>query len=362
MEGLKEALQEEVEPKKPVKRPSSKSKEEIPEEDGEDFSFDTAEEVLEKDLPKIPGTYRIFLEELEAALNDLENSTTEEKGYWQEIKEAVLDGGKEVLLVTRAVLEDVYEHPTEYAQEAWEGAKEFAQDAQDFAKEAYEDPLGATKKAAIGTAKAAWERMPLREEGVRWAKGENVTPAQWTMGLLAGFFPIGKTGKEAKALFKGSGGRLGKVLARLEKKGPGTTNMAQEMGQKKATKAAMKDQPWTVREGQEWKNKIYGKAQKTGTEGHSFRSYREAIKAAKKENVESVYLNQGLKKASGHPIKPNNRPDVTVVTKDGKVHQIEVPSKTDDVKKLEKRMDDARAKLPEEMQGENDIRKITKDK
>ena len=38
-----------------------------------------------------------------------------------------------------------------------------------------------------------------------------------------------------------------------------------------------REQPWTIRKGQEWKSKIYGKAQ---TDGHGVRSYREGIKAA----------------------------------------------------------------------------------
>lgn len=113
-----------------------------------------------------------------------------------------------------------------------------------------------------------------------------------------------------------------------------------------------KDQPWNIRPSQEWKTKIVGKAQKTGTPGHAQTSYREAIKAAKDEDVEKVFLNRGLKKASGHPIaRPNTRPDITVVDKGGKVHQIEVPSKTDRPELLDARMRGAAARLPKEMQG-----------
>lgn len=53
-----------------------------------------------------------------------------------------------------------------------------------------------------------------------------------------------------------------------------------------------KEQPWVVREGQEWKGKVVGQAQQTKTEGHAFRSYREAIAAAKSEETEKVFLNK----------------------------------------------------------------------
>jgi hypothetical protein len=70
-------------------------------------------------------------------------------------------------------------------------------------------------------------------------------------------------------------------------------------------------------------------------------------------NVEKVFLNCGIKKASGHPIKgPNNRPDITYVTKDGKVHQIEVESLTDIGKDLNARMKLNNDLLPTHMQGE----------
>ncbi|MDP3371281.1 MAG: hemagglutinin repeat-containing protein, partial [Candidatus Paracaedibacteraceae bacterium] len=129
---------------------------------------------------------------------------------------------------------------------------------------------------------------------------------------------------------------------------------------KKVSKKAAKEQPWIIRPGQEWKGKVVGKAQKTGTPGHAGQSYKEAIKEAKKPDVEKVFLNRGLKKSSGHPIqKPNNRPDVTIRTKDGKIHQTEVPSKTDKDYLLEKRMDDATSRLPKQMRGDNKLAHIS---
>jgi hypothetical protein len=58
-------------------------------------------------------------------------------------------------------------------------------------------------------------------------------------------------------------------------------------------------------------------------------------------------------------MKPNTRPDVTVVTKDGRIHQIEVPSKTDRLAVLQDRMEEARLRLPESARGEIDTRHIT---
>jgi hypothetical protein len=122
------------------------------------------------------------------------------------------------------------------------------------------------------------------------------------------------------------------------------------------------EQPWTIREGQEWKTKVFGRGQKTQTEGHAFRSYREAIDAAKREDVEAVFLNRGIRKVTNHPIeKPNTRPDVTIRRTDGRVDQIEVPSKTDKDYLLMERMETTNNRLPEGMRGEFDLKKITKD-
>jgi hypothetical protein len=115
------------------------------------------------------------------------------------------------------------------------------------------------------------------------------------------------------------------------------------------------EQPWVVQEGQEWKNKIIGKAQKTGTEGHSFASYREAIKQAKKEEVEAVLMNRGYNRLVepefGFKISPNRRPDVLVKTKDGKIHAYEVPSKSDKIPDLQSRNNKAMSELPKTNQG-----------
>jgi hypothetical protein len=121
-----------------------------------------------------------------------------------------------------------------------------------------------------------------------------------------------------------------------------------------------KEQPWVIRSGQEYKQKIDGKAQKTGTTGHEVRSYREAIKEAKKDEVEKVFVNRGYNRTIDPKIKPNNRPDVLVVRKNGKVDAIGVPSNSDSEKILRMRNKVALGKFSEERRGKIKIAEITK--
>jgi hypothetical protein len=90
----------------------------------------------------------------------------------------------------------------------------------------------------------------------------------------------------------------------------------------------------------DWKNKIEGKAQKTGTPGHQFRTYREAIGYAKDPKVEKVHLDHGYNRALGldpKTISPNRRPDVTAIYSNKNVARVEVVSKTDSPLKLHRR-------------------------
>ena len=83
-----------------------------------------------------------------------------------------------------------------------------------------------------------------------------------------------------------------------------------------------------------WKLKIDGTAQKTGTPGHQFRTYREAIAEAKKPEVVAVHLDHGYNRALGldpKTVSPNRRPDVVSVYQDGRVGRIEVQSKSEDI-------------------------------
>ena len=128
---------------------------------------------------------------------------------------------------------------------------------------------------------------------------------------------------------------------------------------------ATKDPEWNIRPGQEWKAKIYGKGQRTGTSGHATESYKEAIRAAKREDVTAVFLDRGIsnrvlgvKKGDPAYITPNRRPDITIVYKDGTIQQIEVGSKSDFRDALRARMRDTRSKLPKERRGDVDVNDI----
>jgi hypothetical protein len=126
-----------------------------------------------------------------------------------------------------------------------------------------------------------------------------------------------------------------------------------------------REHPWTIHhEDQLWKTKIVGLPQKTGSKEtltsvlnpHAKESARIAMEIAKRPDVDKVFLNRGIKKASGHPIQGSNRrPDVTYVTKDGKVHQIEVASASDKDWLLLQRMEDSASLLPKERQGKIDV-------
>ena len=85
--------------------------------------------------------------------------------------------------------------------------------------------------------------------------------------------------------------------------------------------------------------------------GHARRTYRYAIKEAKKSDTQAVLLNRGYNRLPGANIRSNRRPDALVVKKDGKVNPHEVASKSDNLDTLSKRNRDALKKLPKSMQG-----------
>ena len=137
-----------------------------------------------------------------------------------------------------------------------------------------------------------------------------------------------------------------------------------EATKKTVKQTAKKPQTYKVKAGKEWKEKIKGRAQVTGGKKkpdvvHSWKSRKEAIKAAKRPDVVEVQMDLGvnrlLPKGSKIGPKGNRRPDVAYKTKDGKIHQIEVPSRTDLTRKLDTRMDDTRSKFPKGMQGETNV-------
>lgn len=133
---------------------------------------------------------------------------------------------------------------------------------------------------------------------------------------------------------------------------------------KKTGRKGKEPQRYKSRPGKEWKEKIQGKAQVTGGKknpdvGHSWKSRKEAIKAAKRSDVTEVQMDLGvnrmLPKGAKLGPKGNRRPDVAYKTKDGKLHQVEVESRTDVESKLLARMKDTKSKFPEHMQGEVDV-------
>ncbi|MCB2355763.1 RHS repeat domain-containing protein [Clostridium estertheticum] len=80
------------------------------------------------------------------------------------------------------------------------------------------------------------------------------------------------------------------------------------------------------------------KPHKNGTEGHWETIINKVDNMSESGKYNKIYINKGI----GNEIpgaKPNNRPDIMGVRKNGKIDQIEVPSKTDTIEKLIKRME-----------------------
>ncbi|WP_269921745.1 hypothetical protein [Psychrobacillus psychrodurans] len=75
------------------------------------------------------------------------------------------------------------------------------------------------------------------------------------------------------------------------------------------------------------------------TPGHWEAMVDKAKELANNDNISKVYLNKGLSNEIPG-IKPNRRPDIMVVRRDGKIDQYEVPSKTDNIEDLIERMQD----------------------
>ena len=104
--------------------------------------------------------------------------------------------------------------------------------------------------------------------------------------------------------------------------------------------------------------KIWGKEQVTGGKvkdyAHGEESLRIAEELAKNPDVKVIMLNRGINRyldKDGKLLPGNTRPDVSYLTKDGKVHQVEVQSRTDYADQLQARMKETQKKLPEEMHG-----------
>jgi hypothetical protein len=211
--------------------------------------------------------------------------------------------------------------------------------------------LGATyaKKMERGAVKQA-NHVPA-SASTKTAKPQGVHNPPTKKSLDSGNAKRAESSKSNKTL----------PLRQGKPKAANQTTHATANASKKPNNIHSKEQPWKIREGQEWKEKIVGGAQKTGTPGHNVRSYREAISSAKQDDVQKVLLNRGYKKATGEPVAPNRRPDVTIVKKDGKVNSIEVPSKSDRYPELLRRNEEAMNQLPKEMQGKVRLKEIIKE-
>ena len=107
-----------------------------------------------------------------------------------------------------------------------------------------------------------------------------------------------------------------------------------------------------------WKNLIVGKAQKTGTAGHAFRSYREAIKMAESGQYDEIWLNRAYSTATGTRTYPRQLPDIIARRKTGQDDVVEVPSKTNRDRGLFRRNEQAMDQLPENQRGRIDIARI----
>ncbi|MEX0676873.1 MAG: SMI1/KNR4 family protein, partial [Pirellulales bacterium] len=90
-----------------------------------------------------------------------------------------------------------------------------------------------------------------------------------------------------------------------------------------------------------WKNLIVGKAQKTGTAGHAFRSYREAIKMAESGQYDKIWLNRAFSTTTGTTMYPGRLPDIIARRKTGQNDVVEVPSKTNRDRDLFRRNEQA---------------------
>nr|WP_306108864.1 RHS repeat-associated core domain-containing protein [Pseudomonas sp. Fl5BN2] len=100
--------------------------------------------------------------------------------------------------------------------------------------------------------------------------------------------------------------------------------------------------------------KIFGKGQKDGTPGHDQFSEAIANKLAMSGKFKEIYLNRSYNFANGKDIS-GRRPDVMAIDKNGKVHAIELASKTDMGRKLPElttRNESAMSNLPASKQGE----------
>jgi hypothetical protein len=121
-------------------------------------------------------------------------------------------------------------------------------------------------------------------------------------------------------------------------------------------RSIVKAPPGKVRAGKpidkSWKGKIAGRAQKTGTAGNAFRSYREAIRMAKSGEYDRIWLNRAYSTTTGTRTTPRRLPDVIGRRVTGQFDAFEVPSKTNDWDELLRRNQEALDQLPDTHRGQ----------
>lgn len=107
---------------------------------------------------------------------------------------------------------------------------------------------------------------------------------------------------------------------------------------------------------------IEGRAQKTGTEGHAFRTYRQAIKMAKSGEYDKIWLNRAYSTTTGTRTTPRRLPDIIGRRKTGQFDAFEVPSRTDIDDVLIGRNLEAMNQLPAGQRGSVDLAPIARSK
>ena len=110
-----------------------------------------------------------------------------------------------------------------------------------------------------------------------------------------------------------------------------------------------------------WKSKIKGKPQETGTPGHAELMSSLAEKYAKMQTVKFVYLDRQYRTITvlaNNKLTQQRRADIVVEQKSGRLDVIEVRSKSDDPKELHQRNLEVMKELPKDKQGSIIVKNI----
>ncbi|MBX3475136.1 MAG: hypothetical protein KF754_12190 [Planctomycetes bacterium] len=100
---------------------------------------------------------------------------------------------------------------------------------------------------------------------------------------------------------------------------------------------------------------IEGRAQRTGTLGHEFTSYSQALEMAQSGLYERIYLNRAYSTVAGVRTSPRRLPDVIGKRLTGELDVVEILSRTDRRPAVNNRNHVARNQLPANMRGDINI-------